>query len=325
MNMRDVLTAERMSKMRRNGALFFDVDDTLLARRSGAANYDQIYSENDAAKLLPELLNAGVRVCIITGHGWRQLQTRLIAPFITDLNNRFSSTANILDANLFVYANRGATRIALQNGKPLIDRDYGRNYRIDAGDAPKLRSVVESMREFYLCESRELETDREPPRLLEREGVILGLRPILDLPAKNSDAERTARTRLIEIGTRLLVEQNLSGKYFIAASGTSTLELSRIGISKQIAFDDTIARIGEQTGLERTEIENSSVYVGDEFDIGGNDFVILKNYPGTCCLSVAPAQRASSFQQAISVSNHYGKSGTAATSALIGDILNSLK
>ena len=75
-----LLPPERIELLRTCGVLVFDVDDTLLSRRTNAHESDQSFFDSPAAQMLPKLLSAGLRVCVITGHGWAQLERRLMAP-----------------------------------------------------------------------------------------------------------------------------------------------------------------------------------------------------------------------------------------------------
>lgn len=324
MHIFDDITIERMSKLRRKGVIFFDVDDTLLARRSENAKRDQIYSESAAATLLPKLLHANIRLCIITGHGWNQLQSRLIEPLIADLHARFSFPQDVLESQLFVYANRGATRISFQSDKPVIDPDFCERYLIEPADSQKLYSLFERLLEVYLSNYPELQNASDRPTIIERDRTVLSLRPILKPTNTNAHRNRASRADLQKVGTEWLFEQNLSQKYSLTQSGKSTLELSKLGISKNIAFEDVIGKLA-QTDIERKEIEAASIYVGDEFGIDGNDHVILKNHTRTLCFSVSHEENQGSYANVKNISRHYGKSGVAATAALIDDILKSLK
>lgn len=124
----ELLTTEILKNLRENGAIVFDVDDTLLARRKNIGESDQHFSESPAAVSVPQLLNAGVRVCVITGHGWAQLEKRFVLPLIEDVAERFPANRNEILQRLLIYANRGATKISWENGVFREDKSYGKEF-----------------------------------------------------------------------------------------------------------------------------------------------------------------------------------------------------
>src|SRR5690606_25196426 len=103
----------RVIALRDRGVLIFDVDDTLLARRGGGSADGETFHESHAAQLIPGLLRKGFHIAIVTGHGWQQLERRLISPIFE------RASAGDL-ARLWIYANRGATRLLNDNGQPQI-------------------------------------------------------------------------------------------------------------------------------------------------------------------------------------------------------------
>jgi hypothetical protein len=70
-------------------------------------------------------------------------------------------------------------------------------------------------------------------------------------------------------------------------------------------------------------VEESLVYVGDEFFAGGNDFVIPRVFPRALCLSVA-GERAGEETPAgvVPLAHAAGAQGTAVTEAFLAHVLN---
>jgi hypothetical protein len=337
----ELLDASRVERIRRAGALVLDVDDTLLAReRAGGGS--ETFAESASARLLPELLRRGFNLCLITGHGWQQLQTRLITPIIERL--REQGEAECIE-RLRVYANRGATKIVWDGERYAFEEVYGARYQLRDEDAATLRGLLETLgAEFDVSFKARSEWFQKafprfdfatlPARVGERESAVLVLRPI---PARYFAADGEAanpRAKLCARGLELLRRVNLNDRYELAESGRSSIEIMRRGVSKEAAFRDLITELTltattAETREDATEadaaarVEESLVYVGDEFFAGGNDFVIPRVFPRALCLSVA-FERAGVETQAgvVSLARATGKAGTAATEALLAHVLN---
>lgn len=326
-----LLSPERLEILRRNGALIFDVDDTLLARRGAASENDQIFSESAAAISVPLLLNAGVRVCIVTGHGWKQLKKRFVSFLVEEVSNLFPEKSEEILKRFFVYANRGATKLIRENGDYTEDAVYGGEFSIDETDSVQLREILERLKEFfnedfakrkdwYLQNFPVFAFEELPPKILEREKAVLGLRPIPSESHCEKDAVESPRRRLFSLGCEWIKNAGLGEKYEIAQSGKSTLEITGKEVSKKAAFQDLIFEIAGETGVLPETVEESSIYVGDEFAEGGNDYIISQSFPRCLCLSVAAVEP----ENVISLRDFFQLEGVPAASALAAHILKIL-
>jgi hydroxymethylpyrimidine pyrophosphatase-like HAD family hydrolase len=353
-----LLDAARVERLRRAGALVLDVDDTLLARERAAVGDsvrggggEETFNESAAAMLLPELLRRGFRVGLITGHGWRQLERRLVAPVVERLREAREAGASI--ARLSVYANRGATKIVWDGERHAVDAVYGERHQLRVEDAATLRGLLESLgaefdaevsarREWYAASFPRFDFTTLPPRVDEREGAVLVLRPI---PARRHAAAGVSLNPRAEVyarGLELLRRAHLGGVYELAESGRSSIEITRRGVSKETALRDLLAEAakareaagasGETARSEAASgeaeacVESALVYVGDEFEAGGNDAVIPRVFPRALCLSVAPERdRGEPVGTVVSLARAAelgGAEGTAATHALLTHLLN---
>ncbi|HZG53298.1 MAG TPA: hypothetical protein VEZ40_14300, partial [Pyrinomonadaceae bacterium] len=143
----ELLDAARVERLRRAGALALDVDDTLLAREraafvAGVRGGEETFAESASAALLPELLRRGFRVGLITGHGWRQLESRLVAPVVERLRETGDEWSI---ERLRVYANRGATKIVWDGTRHAVGEAYGARLRLRAADVAALRNLLETL------------------------------------------------------------------------------------------------------------------------------------------------------------------------------------
>jgi hypothetical protein len=339
----ELLDAARVERLRRAGALVLDVDDTLLARErvrgvDGAVGGGETFAESAAAALLPELLRRGFRVALVTGHGWRQLESRLVAPVVErlrELDGGDGAATSV--ARLRVYANRGATKIVYDGASHKVEEVYGGRHQLRAADVATLRGLLESLgaefgadvrarREWYEASFPRFDFMTLPARVDEREGAVLVLRPI---PARRHAAagvESNPRAEVYARALTLLRRAHLEGEYEIAESGRSSIEITRRGVSKETAVRDLLAEISEVTGASVADVEESFVYVGDEFDAGGNDAVIPLVFPRALCLSVAPAghERGAGETRGgvVSLARATKAEATAATHALLTHLLN---
>lgn len=357
-----LLDASRVERVRRQGALVLDVDDTLLAREraggravgAGVETLAETFTESAPAALLPELLRRGFNLCLITGHGWGQLESRLIAPLVARLRESGDEEAVASSVErLRVYANRGATKIVWDGERHAFEEVYGARHQLRDEDRPALRELLETLgaeferevsarREWFEATFPRFDFATLPARVSEREGAVLVLRPI---PARihAADGAANARAEVYARGLKLLRRGTLSGDYELAESGRSSIEITRRGVSKETAMRDLIAELtnaaaataGEDsvatacedsvatTGEESAGVEDALVYVGDEFYAGGNDFVIPRVFPRALCLSVAGAGGAEETESGVvSLTGATGAQGTAATAALLAHVLN---
>jgi hypothetical protein len=342
-----LLDAARVERLRRAGALVLDVDDTLLAReRAGGAGgggvgivAEETFAESASAALLPELLRRGFTVGLVTGHGWRQLERRLVAPVAARLRETGDAAACL--ARLRVYANRGATKIAWDGERHAVDEIYGARHQLRVADVQQLRDLLESLGaefgakvkehgEWYGAAFPRFDFASLPARVDEREGAVLVLRP---LPAQRHAAggmRSNPRAEVYASGLRLLRRANLHDDYELAESGRSSIEITRRGVSKEAALRDLLAEVSKATGggaagaaESPVSVEESLVYVGDEFDEGGNDAVIPRVFPRSLCLSVAPERGGVETRAGVvSLAVAAGAEGTAATHALLAHLLN---
>jgi len=330
-NLNTLLSPERLEKLRQNGVMIFDVDDTLLARRGRFSKNDQIFSESPAAVSIPLLLNAGVRVCVITGHGWAQLEKRFVLPLDKEISKLFPENRDEILRRFFVYANRGATKIIRENGYYKEETVYGSEFSFDETDLIRLREILERLKDtfiedfakrkgWYLENFPEFNSEELPPEILEREKVVLGLRPIPSESHCEKNAVESPRRRLFLLGCELIKNAGLDEKYEIAQSGKSTLEITRREVSKKAAFRDLISGIAKEEGISPETVEESSVYVGDEFSPGGNDYVISQSFPRCLCLSVTSAEQENVF----SLRDFFELEGIPAASALAARIIKFL-
>ena len=325
----------KLENLRRNGVIFFDVDDTLLARRKNASESDQIYSESPAAMSVPLLLNAGVRVCLITGHGWAQLKKRFILPLIEDISTKYPTKRDEILKRFFVYANRGATKMIWQNGDFAENENYGREFIINDNDSIVLRGIFKKLAEdfdedfaaqqdFYRQSFPLFDFEELPPKIVEREKVVLSLRPIPSYVHCEKQICESPRRKLFSVGYELLQESELGAKYELSESGKSTLEIINKAVSKKIAFQDLILKIAEETNISPETVEESSIYVGDEFAPGGNDYIICQSFPDCACFSVASAKGEHSLENVVYFNEFMELEGVSATSFLIMQILKFL-
>ncbi|MDQ1589931.1 MAG: hypothetical protein QOG71_558 [Pyrinomonadaceae bacterium] len=330
-----LLDAARVERLRRAGALVLDVDDTLLAReRAGAGGVasrgEESFAESAAAGLLPELLRRGFRIGLVTGHGWRQLERRLVMPLIERLKESGDASAI---ARLGIYANRGATKIVWDGERHAVEEVYGGRHQLRASDVAELRALLETIgaefdakvresAEWYASAFPRFDFALLPARVDEREGAVLVLRPI---PAQRHAAEGrlNPRAESYKRGLELLRRAKLDADYELAESGRSSIEITRRGVSKDAALGDLLTEVSKATGESVAGVEEALVYVGDEFDAGGNDAVIPRVFPRALCLSVAPAGgELETGAGVVSLSRAAQTEGTAATHALLAHLLN---
>jgi hypothetical protein len=331
-----LLDAARIERVRRAGALVLDVDDTLLAREragiTGAETLAETFAESAPAALLPELLRRGFNLCLITGHGWQQLQTRLTLPLIEHLRELGDDNAAACCGRLRVYANRGATKINWEGERHGTDEVYGAQHQLRDGDRAPLRSLLETLgaefdasyearRAWFQATFPRFDFATLPARVSEREGAVLVLRPI---PARihAADGVSNARAEVYARGLELLRRDGWGDDYELAESGRSSIEITRRGVSKETAMRDLISELSA-AGETAARVEESLVYVGDEFFAGGNDFVIPRVFPRALCLSVAGERDGHETQAGVvSLVNLTNATGTAATAALLTHVLN---
>lgn len=330
-----ILSINKLENLLRHGAIVFDVDDTLLARRIKPSETGQIFSDSTAAVAIPLLLKAGVRVCIITGHGWQQLEKRFVAPLSEEILRLFTEKADETLNRFFVYANRGATKLIWEKGVFIPDAKYNDEFSFTPNDLKYLIEILENLKKsfikdftnrknWYLQNFVNFDFDELPPKILERERVVLGLRPIPSQAHSKNGVVESPRQKLLLLGCEALKDVGLDAKYELAASGKSTLEITKREVSKKIAFRDLIFHLAQKSGVSPEMVEESSIYVGDEFLPGGNDFVISRNFAKCLCFSVTSINNNNGSSNVISLPNFVHSEGVAATTVLIKHILGVL-
>lgn len=296
-----LLPRERLKTIREMGLIVFDVDDTLLARRNKTRVSDQGYTESDAAKMLPHLLNSGYRICIITGHGWGQLRRRLIEPLFADIRDRFPAEADKILTRVFIYANRGATRVGIENSWK-VDPFYGREYSFAEPEKALLREVFANISdsfyedyinrsEWYIQAFPEFDFQELPAVVIDRENVVLSLRPIPSEAHAAPGLTGSPRRTYVDKASEGLHAAGLSKKYAVEPAGKSTLEITRKGLSKESAFRDALMRTAKEYDVSAEKAEMNSLFIGDEFWKGGNDRGIAENFPNCLCISVCNAEQ----------------------------------
>lgn len=318
-----LLPESLVERVLHHGALLLDVDDTILLRERQGGGGSESFSDSMSAALLPELLMRGFRLSLITGHGWKQLDSRLIGPLTAQLSGSPEAIQR-----LHIYANRGATKILWDGTRHGADESYGTRHNLRAGDIETLNGLLHSLSE-HLTNEVEAQPDwyrttfprfdfkSLPPTIVEREGAVLVLRPVPT--AKHAESGEAVgaldlRDQLYERGVELLKQGKLSDDYEIARAGRSSIEITRRGVSKETAVRDLIARISASTGQSPSHTEGAMVYVGDEFFPGGNDYVMPAVFPSMLCLSVESEKVPDGV---VSLSTTTGRSGPSATEAVL--------
>lgn len=327
-----LIDASRIEQLRLKGALVLDVDDTLLARQRTNGAGQETFDESAAAALLPEFLRRGFNLCLITGHGWRQLESRLVAPIVESLRE---SGDEALIGRLCVYANRGATRIAWDGAHYSVDEGYGERYQLRDVDVAALRGLLESLGaeleadfkergEWYRQAFPRFDFGALPAQVAAREGAVLVLRPIpAQIHAADGQPDADSRAQLYERGLELLHRTDFGDDYELARSGRSSIEITRRSVSKEAAMRHLIAGLSALSGESPDSVEESLVYVGDEFLTGGNDFVIPLLFPRALCLSVTGEHLGGGTPAGVvQLTRATGLQGTAAAEALLRHLLN---
>jgi hypothetical protein len=330
----ELLDAARVERLRRAGALALDVDDTLLAREraaGGGAGGEETFAESASAALLPEILRRGFRVGLITGHGWRQLESRLVAPVVERLRETGDESSI---ERLRVYANRGASKIVWDGARHGVEEMYGERHQLRVPDVAALRGLLETLGaefdaqvgargEWYRAAFPLFDFSTLPARVLEREGAVLVLRPIPARRHAGAGVRLNPRAEIYARGLSLLRGARLDGDYELAESGRSSIEITRRGVSKEAAMRDLLAEVARATGEAEAAAESALVYVGDEFDAGGNDAVIPQVFPRALCLSVVGGRAGRATPAGVvSLARAARAEGTAATHALLSHLLN---
>lgn len=325
-----LLDPSLVERVLRHGALLLDVDDTILLRERSGGGGPETFSESPSAALLPQLLMRGFRLCLITGHGWKQLESRLIDPLTKQ--RKICDRPEAIE-RLHIYANRGATKILWDGALHAVDDAYEARHKLRAGDiealngllrslAEQLTSEVEAQPDWYRSTFPHFDFKSLPPTVAEREGAVLVLRPIPTAKHAESDESGGAldlRDQLYERGVELLEQAKLSDDYEIAQAGRSSIEITRRGVSKEAALRDLIAGISASSGDTESQVEESMVYVGDEFFPGGNDYMMPALFPSMLCLSVESEKAP---EGVVSIRAATGRSGPPATEAVLRHFLN---
>jgi hypothetical protein len=317
----------RLEGVRDHGAVVLDVDDTLLPRPTLLGEDRAEESGQQMGAVIRSLLKTGVRVTLITGHGWEQLQHRWVEPCLLDEPEGAIQ-------NLLVYANRGATKVVFDGAGFAEDRSYGERHAIAQEHRISVLQLLSALQQVYVRDLQmrpswygqafpRFDFD-EVPTVSLREEVVAVLRP-LPSRAHASEAGADPRSDLSARGRTELNRLGLSGLYEVGECGRSTIEVIRRGVSKRIAVEDLIQTLSATTGTPATVIEGSLIYVGDEFFLGGNDLVVSASFPRCLCLSVSPLiTRVPCAWGVIDLTEQAGESGPAATLALLTFLLQRL-
>jgi hypothetical protein len=301
------------------GAIALDVDDTLLARPPFLGEAPTPDSGQRVGAVILSLLKGGVRVILITGHGWEQLRRRWVGPLL----RQYGGPAE----GLQIYANRGATKLAVDGGRVSEDRGYRDGHVIAEAHREAILQVLRSLQTAYLrdFEARaswyrqtfpRFDFDQLPAVSL-REEVVAELRP---LPSRAHTAHQgeDVRAQIAARGRHELDRSGLLGRYELGESGKSTIEVVRRGVSKRLALEDTIRTLAARADASTETIERALIYVGDEFSPGGNDHVISTTFPRCLCVSVSPVSvRGEGAENVVELPALLRESGPAAALAFL--------
>ncbi|HLM61592.1 MAG TPA: hypothetical protein VK308_12375 [Pyrinomonadaceae bacterium] len=312
-----------------------DVDDTLLARNA-AGRKDEVFGENTAINLLPRLLEAGFRVGLITGHGWKQLKTRLADPLLDFLRER-SIDLTVLK-NLFVYTNQGATKIQWSGRGWSLDSKYNALYAISATHLNSLKNLLifhasqfnadyQASKDYYKQNFPTFDFNKLPATVQNRESAVLNVRPLPSEHHKSKDGKMDVPRNVVKVRVEGEIEKlGLAEIYKICQSGLSSLDLVDRKVSKTIAVRSILSELGVRASKEIREIEKAVIYIGDEFTPSGNDYCVAVNFPFIKCFSVASAQSSTKneLQNVIQFAELKGTSGTRATSEILEFFLDSV-
>ena len=189
-----LVSRERLAGVRRFGAVVLDVDDTLLARPALLGEDRAEDTGQRVGALVRGLLSKGVRIVLVTGHGWEQLKHRWIEPSL------LQSGATI--ERLPIYANRGATKIVCNRAGFSEDRVYQDVHLIAQEHRTPLLRLLSSLQHAYFQDFQaraswyrrtfpRFDFDQTPTVSL-RDGVVAELRP---LPSRVHAAQEGGGTR----------------------------------------------------------------------------------------------------------------------------------
>ena len=324
-----ILDASRIRQLRNRSAIVLDVDDTVLAREREGIGQES-FEHSASASLLPELLQRGFRMCFITGHGWSQLESRLIKPLLEQLDEQVRVDAI---KRLYIYANRGATRISWDGRSFAVSENYSGTSKLESSDLQQLKGLLESLGaevmedvrrrpDWYQANFPGFDFKQLPPETALREDTVLVLRPIPSAIHAKREEPTDIRANTYGSAMRQLQELTLNEDYEVAQAGRSSIEITRKGVSKDVALRDLISGISATPGDE-DQVEESLVYIGDEFFPGGNDFAVARDFPGLLCFSVAErVEPAPGSAKVVNLPVEIGLSGTLATEALLKHVLD---
>lgn len=304
-----IITEARIETLKAKGVLIFDVDDTLLARRDGSTAKGETFAESRAAMMLPDLIRAGIRVALITGHGWDQLHERMVAPLL----HKISEEPMELGERFFAYANRGATRINFDDDGWRLDADYARVFRFAPEELATLTAILTELTEMLGPYTHDVKIEC-------REDSILSLRTV----AKEIPKWESVRQQLVTFGQKRLEEKGLRSRFQIAAAGKNSVEIASDSASKTYACADLFARVGDIAGCTADEARTASLYIGDEFEPGGNDGEVAIAYPDLKSISVGQNARLEQHENIIHIHSDDGSWGPDVTREIIASILKVL-
>ncbi len=327
------------------GAIIFDVDETILDVRVDRhqKRYEQTLIEAPVLHLLVELLEAGFRLCAITGNDMRGFEARFTQHLVHQLRQR--DQLNLIE-RFEAYAD-GAARHATFHAsgtefQVLPDHAYNGAHGITNEEFDLIRTCLDShakrpglipspaelgqtydlgiwkyrydeaQRRWF--EETETGESRPVPRVHERgDRVMLTLKPLPSrrhmLPGVRVD--RDIRREALE-RIRADLRQALGTRaddYLIREAGWGSIDVTR-GVSKATAVQHFM-----QTWKLRPQ---DILYFGNEFGIRGNDRPVALGIPGVHVVSVNQPETEVFYQRNIF---YGGGRGTASTMQQLGDIL----
>jgi hypothetical protein len=305
-----VITPSRMQTLRARGVLILDVDDTLLARRNGSTADGEKFGDSPAALMLPQLLHVGVRVALMTGHGWEQLDERLIKTFLQQISKEPSL---VLNDHFYAYANRGATRIIFDGSTWRLDEKYARGFVFSPDELKALTAILTELADILRAHTNE-------QRIESREDSILSLRTVgIQIP----DWE-LVRHHLVALGRERLEKKGYASRFQITPAGKNSVEIASTDASKSFACADLFARIGGAEGCTSDQVRANSLYIGDEFEPEGNDKEVALAFRDLQCISVGAHANTGMPHNIIQADLHGSEWGPPSTAAIITSILKVL-
>jgi hypothetical protein len=329
-----VVDAPHVQRIYRLGALILDVDDTLIPRAGCDSAGENLALEPTVRIAL--LLLRGFHVGIVTGHGWTQLNRKLIRPIVDILRQTAPHSYAEAIARLHVYANGGATKAAWNGHGHATDLQYGHSHGLRSRDMPVLCRILQgaateltddwqARKEWYQRSFPLFDFHSLPAAVEDREGAVLVLRPVPSRAHAARDVEEDPRAQLHSRTLRVLADGDLGEFYDLRESGRSTIELMRRSVSKALAIQDIIHERVAGSCSAPKRVEAALLYIGDEFYYGGNDAVIPCTFPECLCVSVAGGTQLEDISRGVLRTEELtGWRGPAATHQLLSHVLDLL-